>query len=325
MHSSEGVVFQQVHHLYTVLTCPLVELHNGGAALRTNTFENGSRFACSLFDFKNGSQDEYRKVMEVQDSIFSGITMTAATPLLACGHIRRIEDLNNTYEMIKFAISPSTQSNLGSALSATPLRSVMTGANITECDGPLNGGIFFFLQCAEATFTDVTVIQCTNVVSGLVFTPDEVTHISVIKSTFWSCTTTRDTPHGSALFINHSATLSVSLATFTNNTASNCGGAIYVSARCQWVNITSSSFLNNQAPYGGAIGVGGKPTAAEGGWVIQQCQFANVGRSGTDVYFDDMSALGLTERAFAGCVSRSKSPRVFDFKSRTGYDWTNRQ
>ncbi|KAK2951596.1 hypothetical protein BLNAU_13480 [Blattamonas nauphoetae] len=44
----------------------------------------------------------------------------------------------------------------------------------------------------------------------------------------------------------------------------------------------------------------------------KQCQFVNVGRSGTDVYFDEMSALGLTERAFAGCV-RSKSPRVFDF------------
>ncbi|KAK2940567.1 hypothetical protein BLNAU_24521 [Blattamonas nauphoetae] len=320
---AQTVSLWRVHHVYTQLNFPLVELSDCLGQLIDCTFTPGSRFSSSLFLFSENRTDDRHNVMSVQNSTISDITMTAAVPFIASGPVFRVEDFLNTYERIKFASNLTRSVYSADVKIAAPHRASMSHTTFKECDGPLNGGIFFYLQCVEVTLTEINVEKCTNAVPGLFYDPSETCEIKITQSTFTRCTTPSTSPNGSALFINHAASLTLERVTFSNNTASHSGGALYVSDKCQSLNLSSSYFHFNRASFGGAVGVGWFPTINKRYFRFSSCQFANVGRSGSDIVFDDLSGLNITQLTFMGCKSRSASPRVIDSKSRKGYDWTN--
>ena len=160
--------------------------------------------------------------------------------------------------------------NQGRTLTVTDSR--FTGNTATQFGGAICSGLGT-LTVTDSTFADnnatsgsggaIFYYGNTLTVKGSTFTNNNAPYggaissddgyaiiiLNVICSTFANNTATGD---GGAIYNVNSGTLNVTGSTFTNNNAPN-GGAVYTANGCT-LNVTSSTFTNNTAAqYGGAI------------------------------------------------------------------------
>ncbi|KAK2950995.1 hypothetical protein BLNAU_14073 [Blattamonas nauphoetae] len=293
--------------------------------MRNHTFQPNSRFGCPIVQRNEEGTAEDNNELAMEWSKISGIIMTKDVPFLTNAQTGNVSMKNNVFEDIRFAANVAGQKTPAPTIVLQrPLHQAWIQNNtLKNCDGPLTGGLGFFHLAKDVYITNTTVDSSTNLMLGSLASPFTGWSYQVVSSNFSNCVSTPSNQNGSALYVGIAEDVLISNSHFKNNTAAVAGGAVWIGEGCMKFVVENSSFLMNRAAIGGAISVIGQKGQHGSPSRVDSTQFANIARLGSDLHFDDIAKLNVTSESFGNCRSRSGSPRVYDGKTKKGYEWTN--
>ncbi|KAK2949851.1 hypothetical protein BLNAU_15246 [Blattamonas nauphoetae] len=317
-YQNSTVELMNVFHAYTYRPYSLIFVDLSAVYIFNNTFMNGSRFGEPIVKYRYAEQRPVSHNVTLEQCVISDILLLNESPFavgITASHVTVIDCIFNR------VLSNSTRApylDLPFTLASSTFKNV----TFNSCHAPLAGGLFYGVQSVECFISNVNVTNCSNSVIHSWMNFNRTTNVSISDSSFTGCYSSQQYPNGSALYIPNSANLWINGTKFRNNTALAYGGSIWVNGTVEQLSINQTSFASNVASFGGAISVRKLSSEQYASFSVMNSVFTNRAQLGSDLHFEEMGTR-LTESNFSKCQSRSASARIYDAKTRKGFDWTN--
>ncbi|KAK2963922.1 hypothetical protein BLNAU_999 [Blattamonas nauphoetae] len=344
--SCQTLRFQDSIYLCPNRDEPMIELTAGNTYFTRVSITTRSQMGAPIIAVDSSDQ----LLFQLENCTFSTIIMSKHAPFIASIDVAHISVIGCSFSSIQYS---STAADFRPPAHGILGNMTISRSNMTNCTGPLNGGLFHAFGYPNVKISNITVTNCQNAGRNYKHLRgnDEVS-ITIEDSLFTSSVSTPISPYGGAVFISSAGSLTIRRTQIKNCMSQGVGGAVSANISSKGsillervtmetcgttqnggafffetlpkaFNVTGSTFKGCSALNGGAIAFGQKEVDPSAFYVSSNMfQACRASGKGSDIFFLEKPA-SVTQTSFTGCRSSSSSPRVWDQKGRQGYDWTN--